>query len=87
VIIQKTILGMNTLIKTENIFAKKVWFADMMLYVQLTDGREVGVPIDWFPKLRDASEKDRLDWRFIGNGQGIHWEKIDEDLLVSRLLA
>ena len=80
-------LGMNTLTKkTETIFATKLWFAEAMLYVQLADGREVGVPLDWFPKLRDASEADLNVWRFIGKGQGIHWEALDEDLSVARLL-
>jgi hypothetical protein len=78
---------MNTLDKsTENIFASDVWFSDSKLYVRLTDGREIGVPIDWFPRLRDASEADRKDWRFIGKGQGIHWESLDEDLSVTALL-
>ncbi|TAE12997.1 MAG: DUF2442 domain-containing protein [Bacteroidetes bacterium] len=78
---------MNTLVKkSENIFASKVWFSEAMLHVQLADGREVGVPLDWFPKLRDASETDRNTWRFIGKGQGIHWENLDEDLSVARLL-
>jgi hypothetical protein len=78
---------MNTLDKsTENIFASDVWFSDSKLYVRLTDGREIGLPIDWFPRLRDASEADRKDWRFIGKGQGIHWESLDEDLSVTALL-
>lgn len=78
---------MNTLVKKiENTFATEVWFADDKLFVRLSDGREVGVPIDWFPKLRDASESERKDWRLIGRGQGIHWEALDEDLSVAGLL-
>jgi len=77
---------MNTSTKTENVFATKVWFADDKLYVLLADGREVGVPIDWFPRLRDASESERNQWRFIGKGLGIHWELIDEDISVTGLL-
>jgi len=80
--------GMNTLLKnTENAFASEVWFEDSKLYVRLTDGREIGVPIDWFPRLRDASGQARNNWRFIGNGQGIHWEDLDEDLSVAGLLG
>jgi len=41
--------------------------------VFLEDGREISVPIEWFPKLRDASIEEKKDWRFIGNGVGIHW--------------
>lgn len=66
-------------------FAADVWFDDSKLYVRLTDGREIGVPIDWYPRLRDASEEVRNNWRLIGRGQGIHWEMLDEDLSVAGL--
>ncbi len=56
------------------------------LQVRLSDGREVGVPMEWFPKLRDASAEQRANWRLIGKGVGIHWPDIDEDLSVSGLL-
>ncbi|MCU0459780.1 MAG: DUF2442 domain-containing protein [Bacteroidales bacterium] len=57
-----------------------------MLYVQLQDGREIGVPLLWFPRLRKASEEQLKDWRLIGNGVGIHWESIDEDISIAALL-
>lgn len=72
--------------KPETVFATTVWFADSKLYVRLTDGREVAVPIDWYPRLRDASEEARNNWRLIGRGQGIHWEDVDEDLSVAGFL-
>ncbi len=50
------------------------------------DGRELSVPLEWFPSLRDASEKSLKKWRFIGEGEGIHWEDLDEDILVENLL-
>jgi hypothetical protein len=56
------------------------------LQVQLSDGREVMVPLEWFPKLRDATEEQRANWRLIGKCVGIHWEEIDEDLSVAGLL-
>ncbi len=78
---------MNTLVKKKTLaFATKVWFADHKFYVLLSDGRELAVPIDWFPRLRDATDKQRENWRFIGGGQGIHWKDIDEDISVSGLL-
>ena len=78
---------MSTLTKQpETVFATDVWFEDSKLYVRLTDGREVGVPIDWYPRLRDASTEDLNNWRFIGRGQGIHWEALDEDLSVAGFL-
>jgi hypothetical protein len=72
--------------RTVSILASKVWFTKDMLYVQLQDGREIGVPLLWFPRLRKASKEQLKDWRLIGNGVGIHWESIDEDISVSALL-
>ncbi|MGI5837848.1 MAG: DUF2442 domain-containing protein [Chloroflexota bacterium] len=57
-----------------------------MLRVILSDGREIGVPLEWFPRLRDASPEQRNHWRLIGRGVGIHWSDIDEDISVSGLL-
>jgi hypothetical protein len=44
------------------------------------------VPLEWFPKLRDASAEALGDWRLVGRGVGIHWPKLDEDLSVRGLL-
>ena len=60
---------------------------DDMLWVRLADGREVSVPLEWFPKLRGASADARRNWRLIGGGVGIHWPDIDEDISVEGLLA
>ena len=56
------------------------------LQVVLTDGRAVSVPIAWFPRLLAATPKQRAEWELIGGGIGIHWEAIDEDILVARVL-
>ncbi len=56
------------------------------LHVTLADGREIAVPLEWFPRLEDASPKIRKNWRLIGGGLGIHWETIDEDISVESLL-
>jgi hypothetical protein len=78
---------MNTLAnKSKNVLASDVWFSKDMLFVHLQDGREIGVPLLWFPRLRKASEVQLKDWRLIGNGVGIHWESIDEDISISALL-
>jgi hypothetical protein len=57
-----------------------------MMHVCLRDGREISVPLEWFPKLRDASAKQRKKWRLIGKGIGINWPDLDEDISVSALL-
>ena len=72
--------------KSTNVLASKVWFSDDMLYVLLQDGREIGVPLLWFPRLRKANKEQLNDWRLIGNGVGVHWESIDEDISISALL-
>ena len=78
---------MNTLLnKSVNALASKVRFTDDMLYILLMDGREIGVPLLWFPKLRQANKEQLENWRLIGNGIGIQWEDLDEDLSVSALL-
>jgi hypothetical protein len=59
---------------------------DDFLRVTLADGREVAVPLVWFPRLLDATQEQRLNWRFIGQGQGIHWPDLDEDISVASLL-
>ena len=56
------------------------------LRVSLADGREVAVPLVWFPRLLEATPEQRLNWRFIGQGQGIHWPELDEDISVASLL-
>lgn len=66
--------------------ATDVRLTESLLYVYLADGRELAVPLEWFPRLRDAGREQRLHWRFIGQGQGIHWPAVDEDISVSGLL-
>ncbi|HET7087661.1 MAG TPA: DUF2442 domain-containing protein, partial [Anaerolineae bacterium] len=80
--------GMNTLstISPTAVLAVDVRFTDDALIVSLSDGREVSVPLEWFPRLRDATPKQRKNWRLIAKGIGIHWESIDEDIAVSTLL-
>jgi hypothetical protein len=77
---------MSTLVETMP-KAVDIWFTEDMLYVRLEDGREVGVPIEWFPKLRNATDTQRNNWRLIGHGVGIHWEEIDEDISVRKLIS
>lgn len=57
------------------------------LSVELSDGRTISVPLEWFPRLVEGSSEERSRWRLIGRGQGIHWEELDEDISVEGLLA
>ena len=56
------------------------------LVVDLADGRTVSVPLAWYPRLFDATTKERKNWRVAGGGYGIHWPDIDEDLNTEGLL-
>jgi hypothetical protein len=56
------------------------------LVVQLTDGRTLSVPLAWFPRLAAASAEVRGRIELIGDGEGIHWPEVDEDVSVSSLL-
>ncbi len=77
-------MSISTICKSR--IASEVSFTAHKMIILLEDGREVSVPLDWFPSLRDASMDQLLNWRFIGNGEGIHWEELDEDVSVERLL-
>ena len=68
-------------------YASNVGVTDDELVVHLVDGRTVAVPLEWFPRLRDATPEERADWRLIGRGVGIHWERLDKDVSVRGLLA
>lgn len=68
------------------VLAVDVRFSEDALSVRLSDGREVSVPLEWFPRLRDATPEQRKDWRLIARGIGIHWESVDEDIAVTTLL-
>jgi hypothetical protein len=67
--------------------AVEVHCTDDTLAVRLADGRELIVPLDWFPRLRAASPAARGECRLVGGGIGIHWPQLDEDLSVAGLLA
>jgi uncharacterized protein DUF2442 len=56
-------------------------------HVTLVDGRELSVPLSWFPRLKNASPSQRKQWELIGGGIGIHWPLIDEDISIENLLA
>jgi Protein of unknown function (DUF2442) len=60
---------------------------DDTLAVDLVDGRTISVPLGWYPRLSHGTSRERSNWRLIGQGQGIHWPDLDEDVSVANLLA
>ncbi|HTA30159.1 MAG TPA: DUF2442 domain-containing protein [Candidatus Cybelea sp.] len=57
------------------------------LVVDLADGRTVSVPLAWYPRLLQGSPDERAHHRLIGEGEGMHWPDLDEDISVENLLA
>ncbi len=67
--------------------AGNVTITEDTLTVDLSDGRTISAPLAWFPRLQHATQEERKRWRLIGQGQGVHWDEIDEDISVEGLLA
>jgi hypothetical protein len=65
--------------------AKSVRFDDSSMWVDLTDGRVIAVPLAWFPRLLGATPEQRAQVTF--SSRGLHWEELDEDIAVDGLLA
>jgi len=65
---------------------KDVRVTNHELVVALADGRTLSVPLVWYPRLLNATAEQRKDWQLIGDGEGVHWPQIDEDLSVAGLL-
>ncbi|MCC5793934.1 MAG: DUF2442 domain-containing protein [Chromatiales bacterium] len=63
-----------------------VEFTGDLLVVGLRDGRQISVPISWYPRLAAATPEQRNCWEVCGGGYGIHWPEIDEDLSTEGLL-
>ena len=69
------------------VLASTVKCTEDELIVSLSDGRKLSVPIVWFPRLANATPSERADYELLGNGEGIHWAQVDEDISVAGLLA
>src|SRR2546422_6689248 len=77
----------SLVVSAPNARARRVEFIPDALVVHLEDGRSLAVPLEWFPRLRDATPEACKRWELIGRGLGIHWPDLDEDLSVAGLLG
>jgi hypothetical protein len=78
---------MNTVVlELQNLMIEEVAVSEDTLTVELSDGRSLRVPLAWYPRLYYGTPSERNNWRFIGQGVGIHWPALDEDLSVDGLL-
>ena len=57
------------------------------LSANLSDGRKITVPLEWYPRLVHATHDERVKYELYGEGQYIHWPDLDEDLTVEGLIA
>ena len=62
-----------------------VKFDEQRMIVELSDGRTLGVPLTWFPRLQDATPAQLEDYEL--SLFGLHWEELDEDISIAGLLA
>ena len=75
---------MNTLVNDP--VAKSVKFTHDSMWVQLADGRVLGVPLEYFPRLSNATAAQRKRCTISASGKGLRWESLDEDISVKGLL-
>ena len=78
---------MNTLVLEHECLVHKVGFTEDAFVVYLNDGRTVSVPLTWYPRLLNGNRQERANYELIGEGEGIHWPDIDEDISVEGIIA
>jgi len=78
--------GMSTSAVEIHPLAQNVTFTDSDLVVDLVDGRRISVPLEWFPRLANATREQLENFEILADGEGIHWPDVDEDLGVAGLL-
>ncbi|OHD67411.1 MAG: hypothetical protein A2W19_03005 [Spirochaetes bacterium RBG_16_49_21] len=66
--------------------AQKVWFDEFSMWIMFTDGRQLSVPLAYFPRLHNATPEQRNNFEMSGGGIGLHWDELDEDIHVPGLL-
>jgi hypothetical protein len=78
---------MNTLAVEMRPQAHNIQCTEASIIVELVDGRTITAPLVWFPNLMGATKQQLENWELLGDGEGIHWPDVDEDLSVEGLLV
>ena len=78
---------MSTLVTEREVYAVAVQLSEDALTVSLDDGRILSVPVAWYPRLLHGSKTEREQYELIGDGEGIHWPALNEDISIEGLLA
>jgi len=77
---------MNTAVILQEVKIKNIQIAEDTITAQLVDGRTISVPLAWSWRLSEATPKQRAHYELIGDGQGVHWPDIDEDISAEGML-
>jgi len=71
---------MSTAVKLQEVRIKDIKVTDDTITAYLVDGRIISVPLAWSWRLSEATPEQRGNYEIIGDGQGVHWPDIDEDI-------
>ena len=77
---------MNTAVILQEVKIKDIQITEDIITAQLVDGRTISVPLAWSWRLSEATPKQRAHYEIIGDGQGVHWPDIDEDISAEGML-
>jgi len=77
---------MSTAVKLQDVRIKDITVTEDTISAQLMDGRGISVPLVWSWRLSEATPAQRANYRIIGDGQGVHWPDIDEDISAEGML-
>lgn len=78
---------MSTLKIEREVFAESAAFSEDSMTVRLDDGRTISVPLAWYPRLQGGTQAERENYELVGDGEGIHWPDLDEDISVEGIIA
>lgn len=78
---------MSTIVADHEVFAQSISFSEDSMTVLLDDGRAISVPLAWYPRLLAATPEERARFELIGDGEGVHWPDLDEDINVEGIVA
>ena len=77
---------MSTVVKLQEVRIKEIKVDEETITAHLVDGRTVSVPLAWSWRLSEATPEQRAHYEVIGDGQGVHWPDIDEDISAEGML-
>lgn len=77
---------MTSTARETNERARQVAVTDRFLTARLEDGREISVPLEWYPRLQSATPEERNRYEIAADGRALRWPELDEDILLDHLL-